>query len=227
MSESEGSAADPAASLPAGPWQAVLFDFDGVLVESADIKIAAFRALYAPHGPDIIDRVIGHHIAHGGVSRRQKIRLYHREFLGLTLTPDELEALCRKFSALVEDAVVAARAVAGAETLVAAAAETMPLFIVSGTPQAELERIVTRRGLGGHFTEVHGSPPEKEPIIRGILDRHGLAAARTLFVGDSMTDHTAAGATGLAFVGRVPAGAPSAFPPGTATIPDLTALALS
>ncbi len=207
---------------PERPWQAILFDFDGVLVESAEIKIAAFRALYAEHGAQVVDRVIAHHTAHGGISRRQKIRLYHREFLGIALAPEALDGLCGRFSGLVEDAVVNAPAVRGAAALLAAASGRAKLFVVSGTPQAELERIAARRGIAGYFAEIHGSPPEKAPIIHDILARHDLAADHVVFVGDSMTDYVAAADTGIAFVGRVRPGGESPFPAGTGTVPDLT-----
>lgn len=202
----------------------LIFDFDGVIVESADIKTAAFRALYRQYGEDIVAGALAHHQENGGISRRQKIRYCHRTLLGLHLSEAELEHLCLRFSELVEDAVVDAPPVPGAETLLAALAGAVPMFVVSGTPQAELSRIVARRGLNGHFVEVHGSPPEKPPIIRGILDRHRLPADRVLFIGDAMTDYRAAVETSLRFVGRVQAGNDNPFPEGVAVVADLTAL---
>ena len=93
--------------------EAVLFDFDGVIVESADIKTEAFRLLYAPYGQDVVAAAVAHHLAHGGVSRRKKIRHCHRVLLGIELERGELDALCHRFSQLVEDQVVAAPMVAG------------------------------------------------------------------------------------------------------------------
>jgi phosphoglycolate phosphatase len=98
------------------------------------------------------------------------------------------------------------------------------LFIVSGTPQEELVRIVDRRGLARHFAGVFRSPAEKPELIRDILGRYRLAAAACVFVGDAMTDHDAAEACGVPFIGRVAAGSPDPFPSGTNVIRDLTEL---
>ncbi|MCU0838706.1 MAG: HAD hydrolase-like protein [Rhodospirillales bacterium] len=206
--------------------QAVIFDFDGVIVESADIKTAAFRALYRPHGAAVEAAAVAHHLANGGISRRKKIRHIHREHLGISLDQAELDRLCALFSSLVEDAVVAAPAVPGALPLLAHLAERAPRFVVSGTPEPELKRIVARRGLTDMFTEVHGSPREKPPIIRDLLARYGLAPAAVLFIGDALTDWRAAKETGVRFVGRAADGAENPFPAGVTVIADLTELPL-
>jgi phosphoglycolate phosphatase-like HAD superfamily hydrolase len=205
---------------------AVIFDFDGVIVESSEIKTAAFRALYGPYGAAVEAAAVAHHVANGGISRRKKIRHIHRQHLGTALSEVELEHLCVRFSGLVEDAVVAAPAVAGAEDLLARLAGAMPLFVVSGTPKDELQRIIARRGLAGAFSEVHGSPPEKPPIIRDLLRRYGLQAGDVLFVGDALTDWRAAVETGVRFRGRVAPGAANPFPPPVPVIADLTQLRL-
>jgi|APTNR8051073442_1049403.scaffolds.fasta_scaffold07055_6 phosphoglycolate phosphatase-like HAD superfamily hydrolase len=203
---------------------ALIFDFDGVLVESTDIKITAFREMYREHGPDVEAAAIAHHVAHGGISRRQKIRHVHRHELGIQLSPDALDALCQRFSLLVEEAVTACDPVPGADALLDAHHRRLPTFIVSGTPQPELTRIVGRRGLEPYFTEVFGSPPEKPPIIRDILARHRLDNTRVVFIGDAMTDYDAARETGVRFIGRVPPGADNPFPDDAAIVPDMMAL---
>lgn len=208
------------------PLAAVFFDFDGVLAESLDIKIRAFIALYEEYGPEILERVLAHHRAHGGVSRIQKIRYCHREMLGIQLQPEELMALGRRFSSLVVDAVVDSVWVEGARELLDGLVGRLPLFVVSGTPEPELHDIVSRRGMDDYFVSVRGSPPDKITVIRELLDAHDLPAEQVLFVGDAMTDHDAAQATGLRFIGRVPPGEENPFPAATAIVPDLTALSI-
>jgi phosphoglycolate phosphatase-like HAD superfamily hydrolase len=204
----------------------VIFDFDGVIVESTDIKVEAFRALYQEHGEAVVAEVLDHHTANGGISRRKKIRHCHRTLLGQELDERGLDVLCERFSRLVEDAVVACAGVPGALDLLGRLKGRMPLFVVSGTPDDELRRIVARRDLGHAFTEVFGSPPEKPPIIRDILARFGLRAEQVLFIGDALTDYHAARETGIRFVGRVDGVRDNPFPADTPVVPDLTGLAL-
>lgn len=205
-------------------YDAVFFDFDGVLAESSNIKTVAFVEMYKQYGPDVVDNVVAHHLEHGGISRRQKIRHCHKTFLGIEVTSDEMAVLGRRFSTLVEDAVVAADWVAGAKAFLDTHCGHLPMFVISGTPQEELRRITARRGMDGYFVSVRGSPPVKEPIIEELLAEHGLLRGRVLFVGDTMTDYRAATATGLPFLGRVPPGEESPFPDGTTLVADLTGL---
>jgi phosphoglycolate phosphatase-like HAD superfamily hydrolase len=207
-------------------YDAVFFDFDGVLAESSDIKTLAFVEMYKDYGPEVVEQAVAHHLEHGGISRRQKIRHCHRTLLGIEVTSDEMAVLGRRFSALVEEAVVAADWVAGARAFLDAHCGRLPMFVISGTPEEELLRITARRGMDGYFVAVRGSPPVKEPIIEELLAEHALARERVLFVGDTMTDYRAAAATGLPFLGRVPPGEDSPFPDGTPTVPDLTFLTL-
>ncbi len=202
-----------------------MFDFDGVLVESVETKTRAFASLYAEHGPEVVARVVAFHLRHGGLSRYEKLRYGHEVVLGRPLDPAERERLAARFAALVVEAVIAAPWVAGAREFVEARWRELPLYIVSGTPQHELVAIAERRGMARYFAEILGSPERKEPLLRGLLARGGLAPGRALFVGDSLTDYDAARAVGLAFLGRVPAGAQSPFPAGTETAPDLLGLA--
>ena len=61
---------------------AIIFDFDGVVLESLNVKTNAFKKLYEPYGSDISKRVVEHHLENGGVSRFDKIKFYHNIFLG-------------------------------------------------------------------------------------------------------------------------------------------------
>ena len=63
----------------------IIFDFDGVLVESVNIKTEAFAEIYRPYGKLIERKVVNHHLANGGVSRYEKFVLYHNKFLGLKI----------------------------------------------------------------------------------------------------------------------------------------------
>src|SRR5690606_26236544 len=78
--------------LPPSP-DAILFDFDGVIVQSVDIKAEAFATIYRNENPEIIPAIIEYQHAHGGVSRREKFRYFEREFFGRDPTPEAIEAL--------------------------------------------------------------------------------------------------------------------------------------
>lgn len=206
-------------------WQAIIFDFDGVVAESGEIKTQAFAELYRPHGENIVSEVVKYHTQHGGLSRYNKFRYFQQHLLNRPpLTPEEENELDRRFSELVVEAVVAAEAVPGANELIRQQARKIPLFVASGTPEVELKVIVERRGLAPYFKQIRGAPTLKKTLIAEILSDHALRPDSVLMIGDAMADYDGALANGIAFLGRVRPGDENPFPPGTQIVPDLSRL---
>lgn len=207
-------------------YQAIFFDFDGVLVESVDIKTEAFQTLYRDQDAVTIQSIVEHHLAHEGISRVEKIEYFHRHHLDVELTQQELAVLAAQYSELVKDDVIACESVPGSLEFLNSTSGKLPIFVVSGTPEPELKDIIERRAMDGYFTSVHGSPRHKAPIVRDLLNDHGLEAQNCLFVGDAMTDYNAAADTNLQFLGRVGEGEHNPFPEGTTIIRDLWELSV-
>lgn len=203
MSAAEHAAADSARPvLPkAAALRAVFFDFDGVILESTDIKDRAFRELFSDL-PEHQERILQHHREHLGRSRFEKFEWIYRELLGRSLEPAESLALGRRFSALVEADVLACPMVPGARALLAALEDRIDCWVVSATPQDELDLIVDRRRLRAYFRGVCGSPPEKTRVFADLLERERLDPLEVLAIGDGLTDYRAARATGVHFVAR-------------------------
>lgn len=182
---------------------ALFFDFDGVLADSVSVKTRAFARLFEPHGPDVVSRVVEHHLHNGGMNRFDKFRHYYREFLGLPLDDAGMDALCARFAALVVEEVVAAPEIPGAGAFLDAC-RGIPCFVISGTPEAEIREICRRRGLSAHFQEICGAPEGKVAHLGRLLDRHGFAPSGCRFFGDAGSDHEAACRHGVPFVGILP-----------------------
>ena len=197
-------------------WQAVLFDFDGVIAASHEVKCAAFAALFAAHGPEVQQAVVRYHLDNGGLPRHLKLRHSCEQIARVAVDEAGLAELGERFAALVYEGVLAAPLLPGVDrTLRELSDRQVSAFVVSGTPAEEMRRVVAAKGLDPFFLEVHGSPRAKAEIIRDILARHRFTPDRCLFVGDALADYRAARDTGLHFLGIVPEGATSLFPEGT------------
>ena len=188
----------------------LVFDFDGVILESADIKTRAFRELFAAH-PDRVEEIVAYHEANAGISRLLKFRHIYGSMLGRPLGPEEERALGERFAALVIEEVVCCPFVPGALELLQAYSGRRPLFVASGTPDDELRRIVAARALTALFRGVYGAPKEKSAILEEILAMTKAPRASLLFVGDGRSDYEAAKAAGVGFVGRARPGRPHPF----------------
>lgn len=189
-------------SEDAGRLRAIVFDFDGVILESSDIKTEAFCELFSHLGPTMVAQVREHHLANLGISRFVKFDWIYQNILRQPLPETERLELGDRFSAIALRKVLACPFVPGAEEALAALVARYPLFVASGTPQDELDRVVDARGLRGRFREVWGSPREKANILADIAARHELRPDQILFIGDGTSDARAAAAAGTEFLAR-------------------------
>lgn len=224
MIDSELDGLSGRSSLPAlGNLQAVFFDFDDALAQSLDIKAEAFLSLFAERDEALRQQILQFFLHNTGRARSTKLRHVYSELLGEPLNETALEALCQQFAERSMEAVIRSPEVAGADALLRVLkARDLPMFVVSGTPETELQQVVEARGMAGYFVEVRGTPVEKEINIAELLSTHRLDAARCLMVGDGRVDYIAAVHNLMPFVGVVKGSNP--FAPGVPVVGDLTEL---
>ena len=182
--------------------RAVVFDFDGVLAESVDVKTRAYALLFHDEGEDVVRQVVNFHLKNGGVSRFEKFRFYYSDILRCPLSEERFQELCTQFSRLVVDEVVASPWVSGAKEFLIRNEKKYTFAIVSGTPEDELKEIVQRREMDHFFGLVRGSPKDKVTLLGEVMDEYKLKPEEMLFVGDAETDWSAAQETGVPFLWR-------------------------
>lgn len=182
--------------------KAVIFDFDGVIAESVDIKSDAFAYLFKDH-PQAVGEIVEYHLLHGGLSRLLKFDHIYNNILRKPLSENEKVELGRQFSDYVMDRVVKCPYVSGAKEFIEDYAAKLDLYIVSGTPQNEMRLIAEKRGLSKYFKGIFGSPEKKEQLIQKLIDSRGIKKEEVVFIGDSTEDYVGARTTGIKFVGRI------------------------
>ena len=182
--------------------EAIIFDFDGVLLESAEIKTEAFRQLFSCY-PDKIHEIVEYHKMNMGISRYVKFRYFYENILGKELSRDKEIELGEKFSQIVLERIESAPFVSGTLKFLDDHYRKTPLFIASGTPHEELYYIIRKRGISHYFKEIHGTPRKKSEIIVDILSRYSWYASNVIFVGDAESDLKAAKQSGVCFIARI------------------------
>lgn len=170
----------------------ILFDFDGVIKESISVKTKAFYQLYLPFGEEIALKAKEHHIQHGGMSRFEKFKLYHKTFLNIDLSTSEIDEWANKFSQIVKQSVIDSSYVKGAKETLHELANKHNLFIITGTPQKEIEYILSALKIDNLFIEVCGSPKNKIQWSKELINKFNLIPKDTIFIGDATSDYNAA-----------------------------------
>ena len=180
----------------------IIFDFDGVLAESVQIKTEAFHQLYEKYGENIAEKVVEHHKANGGMSRFEKFPYYHKTFLNIDLSKEDIEKLSYHFSNLVVKGVIDADEVPGATWFLKKYYSKMKFWIVSATPTNEIRKIVKARNMSRYFEGVWGSPELKSSIVSRLIQTEKLNNNETIFFGDAMADYHAAEKNNINFLLR-------------------------
>ena len=201
-------------------FQAILFDFDGVLCECMDVKTEAFAQMFEPFGEDIVEKVVNHHVKYGGISRYKKIDYYYKEYLNKDISEEKLNELAQVFSDLVLEKVIASPLVKGVKEFLEKYYKKLDLYVISGTPQEELIKIVEKKDMKKYFKSVLGSPVRKPEHAKRIISENGYDIDKVLYVGDSFSDYKDSQAAGIQFLGRVPIGMSSIFPNDVQYISD-------
>lgn len=181
-------------------FDAVVFDFDGTLVDSAPAKYRAFFDIFP--GDDAIQRIVADVLRldpdgsrHAVIPRMGALM---RE-QGIELSGTDGDRILAYGEAVLK-AVAACPALARAEEALQLARRSGKVHVSSNTPQEPLRDLLDRRGWLKLIDGVHGYPSRKSDTLRAVVAQTGGDAARVLTVGDGPSDEEAARAIGCPFI---------------------------
>ena len=180
----------------------IIFDFDGVLVESNEIRFEGFRSLFKNYPNSQVNQLVDFAKANGGVSRYEKIKYFFNVVRNESLSNKEVSELASQFSRLVKQKVIDAKPVPGSIKFLSDHLSDFDFSIVSGSDEKELREVCKHRGLHSSFKQILGSPTPKEENIATLLKHFQWEKKSTVYIGDSNNDYDAAKINGISFIGR-------------------------
>lgn len=187
------------------PLKCIVFDCDGVILDSVPVKTRAFGRLVESYGPEARDRFVMYHTRHGGVSRYKKFEWFFREILEREITPEESRAWGSRFEELALEEVRRCPMIPGALATFEKWQNKLPMYVCTGAPALEVSAILKERGLTHFFQGIYGSPPSKAKLLETIVHEDaGVMPEEALMVGDASTDRDAAESVGTLFYGVGP-----------------------
>ncbi len=172
-------------------YKTIVFDCDGVVLDSNRVKTDAFFKTVLPYGEDIAEAFIDYHQSNGGVSRYKKFKYFLEEIISEELEEYGYEKLLEGYASEVFDGMLKCHVAQGLKGLREKTSHTNWL-IASGGDQKELREIFIQRGLIDLFDgNIFGSPDTKEIILKRELANKNIKKP-VLFLGDSKYDYLAA-----------------------------------
>ncbi|QHA06973.1 HAD hydrolase-like protein [Streptomyces broussonetiae] len=184
----------------------VVFDLDGVLVDSNELKVECMREALAEFGPELVDPYVHEFRRTFGRSRREHFLAFHQDHLGgEQATGERFETFYERcaggYAELLAERYPKAPLCPDADRLVRAlSARGLPLYVATGTLTAEAERVLDGHGLVGEFRAVLGGEEPKARRLAAALSAEGAAPGEAVLLGDSRQDLLAAQAVGMGFV---------------------------
>ncbi len=182
--------------------KALIFDFNGVIVESTDTNARIYALLFEPYGPDVVRKVTEHYIQNGGIPRQARIEMYLRDFAGVEPTEELIEKLSARFTKLYLQSLEKAELVPGVREFFEKHGHKYANFLSSGAPQQDIPGMLRLLKLEKYFVKGYGAPKKKAEHIADILKNYGYQPKQVAFIGDSPKDREAATANGIYFIAR-------------------------
>lgn len=180
-------------------YQTLVFDCDGVILNSNNVKTQAFYKAALPYGESAAQALVAYHVSNGGISRYKKFELFLREVIGRErVDENELRKLLANYAEDVWQGLLGCEVAEGLYQLREQSINSRWL-VVSGGDQEELRRVFSKRGLEHLFDGgIFGSPDNKDIILARELERKNIVRPG-LFFGDSQYDFESARRAGLDF----------------------------
>ncbi|MEN4044804.1 HAD-IA family hydrolase [Sulfurimonas sp. NWX367] len=180
----------------------ILWDFDGVILDSMKIKGDGFVELFHGYDKKYLQQIEKYHYENGGVSRFDKIRYFYTDILHQDISEDEIVKLADKFARIIK------MKLSNKENLIMETIEFIKanykeynFHIVSGAENRELNDLCKQFEITCYFLSINGSPTKKDILIANIMEKYNYKTDETILIGDAITDYNAAKKNKINFYG--------------------------
>jgi HAD superfamily hydrolase (TIGR01549 family) len=180
----------------------ILFDFDGVILDSMPIRESGFRKIFEKFSSELVDKLIKYHEINGGLSRFVKIKYFFEELLKKEITNEEIYDFANKFSEIMRNELPKKKyLIQDTVHFIENNYKKFNMHIVSGSEEKELNYLCEKLNMKKYFKSIKGSPTPKAELVYNLLKKNKYSFNETILIGDSINDYAAAKSNNLRFYG--------------------------
>ncbi|MDB4978212.1 MAG: phosphatase [Candidatus Peribacteria bacterium] len=194
-------------------YKAIVFDFDGVILDSEQFKIATFKSLFTEY-PNHLEAIDSYNKQNRGISRYEKFAHIFKNILDVPYTEETGKELGKKYSNILSQNLAATPLIEGVNEFLIQ--QSALLFIASSSEVHEMEIVLQTKGMTAYFVKLYGHPILKAEAITKTMEEYHLEPSQLLFFGDAIADWKVAHETNVNFIARTEN--PELFPTDTNNI---------
>lgn len=180
----------------------ILWDFDGVILDSMKIKGDGFLELFKEYDDTKVKLLEEYHYKNGGMSRFNKIKYFFKSIINESISEEQVNELAILYGKLVKKKLLNKNnLIEDSLNFIKENYKTYNFHIVSGAEENELNEICRYFEIDKYFLTISGSPIKKDILIKKILTKYIYNKEETILIGDSINDYIAASKNSIKFLG--------------------------
>ncbi|WP_086282671.1 HAD family hydrolase [Campylobacter devanensis] len=180
----------------------ILWDFDGVIIDSLAIRDYGFREIFRSFDNEDIEKLIKYHNLNGGLSRFHKINYFFNTILKQEIGRNEIWQYADKFTQIMRQSLSDKKyLINDTVNFIKNNYKKYNFHIVSGSEHNELNFLCQKLDLSQYFISINGSPTPKNQLIKNLLESYNYNINQTILIGDSINDYEAASINKIGFYG--------------------------
>lgn len=182
--------------------EVILWDFDGVILDSMEIRSLGFKKVLSGYPQKQVQELVTYHMQNGGLSRYVKFRYFLEVIRGEENVNGQVQELSEKYSSIMREKLPSKDLLID-EVLefINRNHEKFDMHIVSGSDAEELRYLCRSLEINDYFISIEGSPTPKTEIVSALLSKYDYVNEKVCLVGDSINDYDAANTNNIEFFG--------------------------
>jgi phosphoglycolate phosphatase-like HAD superfamily hydrolase len=181
----------------------IIFDFDGVIVNSLSIRDASLRWALREFPDNKVEELIAYHKKNSGRSRFEKLEYFFNHILLTPATPKRINSYALEISNYAKNKVTSDMLDSSVLNIIKN--HTNDMHIVSASLDIELKYICRKLGIDKYFVTINGvqnGETRKEDTVKKLIEVFEYDTTNVVLIGDSKQDYQAAQENEIMFLGH-------------------------